>query len=1180
MIRLVIFILCFQVSGLASALGAAARADEQVTVKVETKVVPAPKPQPTPEELEARKKAKAAADQRDRERKAVARGDQQFERELQVLLLQLLSPDNLLTHKQDHATEEKALDKVETDYLTWKASFEKILAYSSNLEDRPAYDLTVKALAINDCAGLMQALVQARILLGKPPERETDGVRIPLSILGELSGYNQVPDYDKLKMVQAMLTDPSSPITADLSAVRSVDPSEDALVSLKLGAMYVQTMVERAKASQSSEENAMRALKQLSVTTLFSRMLTIDHLRKVPLHKLPQLPAGIERELGPYYADLFRRRAAEAETLAQEPDFRNELALKFPNAIQVPDQPNSPANPTPASPTPAKTDGPEAALPPEVAALVEQQWARDQEQGLTFANDEYLDQLGRLASDAQHPLNDAVYAQIKQRVKEAEVLLFPLFLFETLQSFPLSFLDADDALRDSALRLAVVKARFRAASVNLSKIDFSHGDLAAITSFTHAALDKLQAAIPESLIQNWWKSAQASFQSGFIQKNRDQSVAALVKEAHRIDGSFRLAPEQLPIDHEALERLVKAVMMSAGASTSATEIVDAALQAPKNSLTIDTFDRAILLMNQVPQKKPDMTPDERKSLAADQALIGKLRLMLSPRDSLKDEPETIGQLSLAPTQLQFYVDAVRGGALGHSFLAMKIKGERRMYEELVDADNHHDDARIESLLESGLEQLWSKNLEDLNWLATATPEKFAQLGSSSPLLHEMLDDEFPMFTSYNDAIRDLSMAELARRSTVDGTIKSYSAPMNFFLILFLAITAKGIASRFSTTFATSGAAFAISRLEASIMPHLGAYMVIGGAASVYKLFGVERAQANAARDERQLDQNFFYTSATAHSFFEYFNLVDAQIKENMTEKQFDRQAVLLLAFLGTSFFAGESFKIYGDLQEAWRMRQIKLIGFESGELPSLAPDKAETEIAARAEQTIQRIRSEPLPTLSGGPTVQEVESARDSLIKMLNVEQRQATTFGTKLRSSYAALHMKPSLDLAKVRAARQTMDDLYLEGMISKTQWERAYKASEELERVVKSSFDSIKPSFTRRAYRGGRDFVGRKLGWSPSAANDEVRARLVGEFQGMRMDANTGKGSVKLDTDYYAVLGLDHNATEKEIISAARKLSIKYHPDFNPGDPAAEEKFKEVWAARNALIAKPVQRMVDEAQ
>lgn len=64
----------------------------------------------------------------------------------------------------------------------------------------------------------------------------------------------------------------------------------------------------------------------------------------------------------------------------------------------------------------------------------------------------------------------------------------------------------------------------------------------------------------------------------------------------------------------------------------------------------------------------------------------------------------------------------------------------------------------------------------------------------------------------------------------------------------------------------------------------------------------------------------------------------------------------------------------------------------------------------------------------------------------------------------------------------------------------------------------------------------------------------------------------------DYYEVLGIDRNATEDEIKSAYRKLAIKYHPDRNPGDKKAEEKFKEAAEAYEVLHSPEKRQQYDQ--
>ena len=64
----------------------------------------------------------------------------------------------------------------------------------------------------------------------------------------------------------------------------------------------------------------------------------------------------------------------------------------------------------------------------------------------------------------------------------------------------------------------------------------------------------------------------------------------------------------------------------------------------------------------------------------------------------------------------------------------------------------------------------------------------------------------------------------------------------------------------------------------------------------------------------------------------------------------------------------------------------------------------------------------------------------------------------------------------------------------------------------------------------------------------------------------------------DLYEVLGISKTADEKAIKKAYRKLAKKYHPDMNPGDKTAEQKFKEATDAYNILSDPEKRKLYDQ--
>jgi len=88
-----------------------------------------------------------------------------------------------------------------------------------------------------------------------------------------------------------------------------------------------------------------------------------------------------------------------------------------------------------------------------------------------------------------------------------------------------------------------------------------------------------------------------------------------------------------------------------------------------------------------------------------------------------------------------------------------------------------------------------------------------------------------------------------------------------------------------------------------------------------------------------------------------------------------------------------------------------------------------------------------------------------------------------------------------------------------------------------------------------------------------------MLRPYNKTRLGATAGANmATTTKQDYYEVLGVPRKASLKDIRTAFRKLARKYHPDLNPGDKAAEEKFKQIQEAYDVLSDTKKRQMYDQ--
>lgn len=113
------------------------------------------------------------------------------------------------------------------------------------------------------------------------------------------------------------------------------------------------------------------------------------------------------------------------------------------------------------------------------------------------------------------------------------------------------------------------------------------------------------------------------------------------------------------------------------------------------------------------------------------------------------------------------------------------------------------------------------------------------------------------------------------------------------------------------------------------------------------------------------------------------------------------------------------------------------------------------------------------------------------------------------------------------------------------------------------------LDPSYIK-ARRTRAKALGESGDWTQAIKELKEIAEQYPDEPNIKKDVRNAELELKKSTrkDYYKILGVEKDATENEINKAYKKLSIKYHPDKNPNDPSAEDKFKDLGEAKDCLL------------
>ena len=1014
------------------------------------------------------------------------------------------------------------LTRAEFELQQLKVLMEESLSYSSRTFENPKDDLDRKYIQMTYYFGLVFSVAQARAFQGLPINSaswgKNLGLKIPASVFGELTGYDQVEGFQNSAGVLSILNNTNAPM-----AIGSYNPKTKSF-TLKLREAFLESMEAEVQARRPTEEAYFNLVQYVALSKLYDDFIQLKRISDTP-RKLPKVPTSISNK-NPTIRGI-EKSIVEAERALSEPTCRQLIIEKLS----------------------------EYPILPYLST-----------EALVYDVLKIMPPYGTVDAGA-------VTEFVKGLQKQEHTLFREHFArFIEAWPFPVSQMKAADLV--GYLKSAITKAKFYAVGPNFgalqtSRTDYDqaiielekffevHNKNYADKLFTRDIL-KLLPTQGEYLDCGPTLAERRAYAKGLVEKSLE-----IQKAKNRSDAEFKI---DLAVFNKAFETEINSLpktsrnfwMLVSGAenyeragewyfkilSTLTAGNVNPQLRMVHFVDDYLTKERA--KRNSTTRSLALQDIENLKVLGQMAGFFGGSELAVNPMDELQ-------KARYRQTDLLMKVDLpILSVPVGPSELPLyEALGQGRKKTTSRNTDALYIEEALEKQLRSAEESIArvasAQSIEDIRDLAVTSSYVMQKMASSYPAFtHEQRNT----LTEFLRSKSDLGLYETMATS--------YMKPLHVLMPLFM-VEMVAMAMRPSRPLVRSFKYF-----MDSLRPYIGVYFMSTLPLMVTDIGHLYHKKEEAkGRVERAED--FFYSSYSAEALFDQMAIAEAEGEYEAQSWGFTSSWVMLGGLFIIPTARNAILHRYHRYKDAQYIKSFERLGFAKGDY-TWSEAKIRSKVEAKVTSITQNYN------LTTAQATDQLVALRKAEEKLLKAMKDQSARFNRAVRDfnrEFRTLGIEPGQESFNVpqlmEAAKKFRGD--------PAQYQKAIMAVERLKAFAMQKWMFDQPGQWAIFIHGQKVKL---KNYKNNFFNIEakppegsyIRSAMMRDIYGFTpVIESTHLGKTKEVIDYYRVLGVSRTATRDEIKKAYYKLADQFHPDKNKTDINARAKWDRVRDAWEVL-------------